>query len=172
MCGESNPNGPRIGWLLCVDAPTATHRACAIFLIHTHILVPDTGFEPVRPLRKQQILSLRCLPFHHPGSNLSKFWCVERDSNSQSFRHWLLRPACIPFHHRRNERIVQQNHFCVAFFFAVVFMVGVVELESTTLASQTRCATRLRYTPNNFPAGQACKTWCARRDSNPQNPGS
>ena len=141
-------------------------------LIHQSrkLLVPGTGFEPVRPLRKQQILSLRCLPFHHPGSNLSKFWCVERDSNSQSFRHWLLRPACIPFHHRRNERIVQQNHFCVAFFFAVVFMVGVVELESTTLASQTRCATRLRYTPNNFPAGQACKTWCARRDSNPQKP--
>ena len=36
MCGELNPGGPRIGWLLCVDAPTATNRACAIFLIHTH----------------------------------------------------------------------------------------------------------------------------------------
>ena len=32
-------------------------------------------------------------------------WCVERDSNSQSFRHWLLRPACIPFHHRRITRM-------------------------------------------------------------------
>ena len=96
MCGESNPNGPRIGWLLCVDAPTATHRACAIFLIHTHILVPDTGFEPVRPLRKRQGLSLLCLPFHHPGRDLLKFWCVERDLNSQSFRHELLRLACIP----------------------------------------------------------------------------
>ena len=26
-------------------------------------------------------------------------WCARWDSNSQSFRHWLLRPACIPFHH-------------------------------------------------------------------------
>ena len=41
MCGESNPNGPRIGWLLCVDAPTATHRACAIFRIHTHNWCPE-----------------------------------------------------------------------------------------------------------------------------------
>ena len=32
---------------------------------------------------------------------LRLFWCIERDSNSQSFRHWLLRPACMPFHHRR-----------------------------------------------------------------------
>ena len=27
-------------------------------------------------------------------------WCPRRDSNSHAFRHWLLRPTCLPFHHR------------------------------------------------------------------------
>ena len=26
---------------------------------------------------------------------------LRRDSNSYAFRHWLLRPACMPFHHSR-----------------------------------------------------------------------
>ena len=29
-----------------------------------------------------------------------KFWCPRRDSNSHGSRHWLLRPACLPFHHQ------------------------------------------------------------------------
>lgn len=53
-----------------------------------------------------------------------------------------------------------KNHVRVAFFFCCCVMVGVVELESTTLASQTRCATRLRYTPNYHFSKHA--TYCMR----------
>ena len=33
-----------------------------------------------------------------PSTTRPRFliWCPRRDSNSQAFRHWLLRPACIP----------------------------------------------------------------------------
>ena len=30
----------------------------------------------------------------------ASIWCPRRDSNSHAFQHWLLRPACLPFHHQ------------------------------------------------------------------------
>jgi hypothetical protein len=35
-------------------------------------MVPETGIEPVRPLRKREILSLLCLPISPLGQCLSK----------------------------------------------------------------------------------------------------
>ena len=37
------------------------------------------------------------------ASNDAGQWCARRDSNPQAVRHWLLRPACIPFHHPRRR---------------------------------------------------------------------
>ena len=28
-------------------------------------------------------------------------WCVWQESNLHAFRHWFLKPACLPFHHTR-----------------------------------------------------------------------
>ena len=32
-------------------------------------------------------------------------WCGRGDSNPHAFRHWLLRPACLPFHHSRASAV-------------------------------------------------------------------
>lgn len=42
-----------------------------------HEVVPPTGFEPVRPITRQGILSPPCLPFHHGG-----FFCKYRGNRS------------------------------------------------------------------------------------------
>src|SRR5262245_27907266 len=31
-------------------------------------------------------------------------WCAREDLNLHALRHWLLKPACLPFHHSRVER--------------------------------------------------------------------
>ena len=60
------------------------------YLSLIHISEP----EPTRPLQAGDFKSPMCYQFHHQGITL--FWCIRRDLNSQSFRHWLLRPTCIP----------------------------------------------------------------------------
>ncbi len=41
---------------------------------------------------RPEVLSLLCLPFHHP----SKIWCSKWDLNPHIFRYSLLRRGCLP----------------------------------------------------------------------------
>lgn len=59
------------------------------------LLVAQPGFEPGRPFR--------ALPSEDSVSTNSTIRpmvtsCPTRESNPHAFRHWLLRPACLPFH--------------------------------------------------------------------------
>ena len=82
-----------------------------------------------------------------------------------------LRPALVRCFRApvRDRYLVSQDDF---------LLVGETGFEPATLCSQSRCATRLRYTPTRTalaarePGSNSCRTaiwyWWARQDSNPQ----
>ena len=59
-------------------------------------VVLRAGLEPARPEWARD--------FKSPASTIpppKHKWCAKRDLNPHTFRHGLLRPACLPFHHSR-----------------------------------------------------------------------
>ena len=85
--GEIRTHGPFNG--STVFKTVAINRT----LPHFHKLVEITGIEPVVPKAADLQSTASPLMLH------LRIWWARRDSNSQSFRRWLLRPECIPFHH-------------------------------------------------------------------------
>ena len=67
MYGELNSSGPRIGWLLCVDAPTATNRACAIVQIYTHFFGARHRIRTGTPLAEAADFKSAVSTFSPPG---------------------------------------------------------------------------------------------------------
>jgi len=68
--------------------------------VHGHIITPWSGIRGSnsRPIPWQGIaLPTELIPH--------KFWCPRRDSNSHATKHWLLRPACLPFHHQGKKLV-------------------------------------------------------------------
>ena len=59
-----------------------------------------------------------------------KLWCPRRDSNSHAFRHWLLRPACLPFHHRGNIKLRSCELICMLRLFDFSFQLALTSVAS------------------------------------------
>ena len=71
-------------------------------------------------------------------------WCRKRDSNSHAIKHWLLRPACLPFHHTRkilnwypepdsNRHALQReilNLLCLPFHHRGIYIGGSSEIRT------------------------------------------
>ena len=51
----------------------------------SHSMVPGEGLEPSRSC-DHKILSLACIPFHHPGGN--RFYCNENFKNEKRQLTW------------------------------------------------------------------------------------
>lgn len=147
MYGELNPSSPRIGWLLCVDAPTATHRACAIIQIYTHILVPGAGIEPARSFRKLQVLSLLCLPISPSGQII----LVRRERLELSILSALASETSVytipPPTQQTN--CTAEPRAAVALFLLFLWSEQ-RDSNSRYSCSQSKCHTRLGDAPNNF----------------------
>ena len=69
-------------------------------LINSQVQLPLCYWGITKLWQVRYLVSCNWLA-HAPFTFLTtKLWCPKRDSNSHAFRHWLLRPACLPFHHR------------------------------------------------------------------------
>lgn len=84
---------------LCIGAPSILFICTMI----SRCSLSHDGLEPSSPFN-------RC-PDHldEYDSFNCQTWCPPGDSNSQSFRRWLLKPECIPFHQRGIK--IKQDEF-------------------------------------------------------------
>ena len=59
--------------------------------------------EPLQQIPQRNKSSLIFLDSRCQEWNQIKNWCRRRDLNPHAQGHWLLRPACLPFHHCGTE---------------------------------------------------------------------
>jgi len=92
------------------------YQVCLLHSYNIPLLVDRRGIEPRPEACKATVLPLSlsahikahlnspsalvAISLLPGGSVCALIWCPRGDSNPHAFRHWFLRPACLPFHHR------------------------------------------------------------------------
>lgn len=82
-----------------------THRVNFISIQHFHLqsLSHQQGVLYTYKMERRARIELATLAWKAkviPFYERRIVWCPRGDSNSHASRHWLLRPACLPFHHQ------------------------------------------------------------------------